>query len=239
MTDLVRVMGTLVDTQGNILIKGISDLVAPLTDDEKSLYGNIAFTMDNLYESLGSKTGLFPDKERTLMGRWRYPSLSLHGVEGAFYQPGAKTVIPAKVIGKFSIRTVPNMEIEDVNKLVFDHVNKAFDALGSKNTCKVSLQHAGKWWVASPKHWNFTAAGKAVERVWGVKPDLTREGGSIPVTLTFEQATGKNVLLLPMGSSTDAAHSINEKLDRRNYIEGIKLLGAYLHYVAEEPMNEG
>ena len=99
-----------------------------------------------------------------------------------------------------------------------------------------SLQHAGKWWVASPKHWNFTAAAKAVEDVWKVKPDLTREGGSIPVTLTFEQATGKNVLLLPMGSSTDAAHSINEKLDRRNYIEGIKLLGAYLHYVAEEPM---
>jgi Cys-Gly metallodipeptidase DUG1 len=59
---------------------------------------------------------------------------------------------------------------------------------------------------------------------------------SIPVTLTFEQATGKNVLLLPMGSSTDAAHSINEKLDKKNYIEGIKLLGAYLHYVAEEPM---
>lgn len=61
---------------------------------------------------------------------------------------------------------------------------------------------------------------------------------SIPVTLTFEQATGKNVLLLPMGSSTDAAHSINEKLDKKNYIEGIKLLGAYLHYVAEEPMSE-
>lgn len=62
---------------------------------------------------------------------------------------------------------------------------------------------------------------------------------SIPITITFEQATGKNVLLLPMGSSTDAAHSINEKLDRRNYIEGTKLLGAYLHYVAEEPMKNG
>jgi Cys-Gly metallodipeptidase DUG1 len=55
--------------------------------------------------------------------------------------------------------------------------------------------------------------------------------------LTFEQATGKNVLLLPMGSSTDAAHSINEKLDKSNYIQGTKLLGAYLHYVAEEPIN--
>jgi Cys-Gly metallodipeptidase DUG1 len=64
---------------------------------------------------------------------------------------------------------------------------------------------------------------------------ITNYHNSIPVTLTFEQATGKNVLLLPMGSSTDAAHSINEKLDKMNYIEGIKLLGAYLHYVAVEP----
>jgi Cys-Gly metallodipeptidase DUG1 len=236
MTDLVRVMGSLVDTNGTIQIEGIKDLVAPLTKEEESLYKGIAFTMDNLYESLGSQTGIFPDKERTLMGRWRYPSLSLHGVEGAFSAPGAKTVIPAKVIGKFSIRTVPNMEPDDVDKLVYAHCDKAFKALGSKNTMKTTLQHAGKWWVASPKHWNFTAAAKAVESVWKVQPDLTREGGSIPVTLTFEQATGKNVLLLPMGSSTDAAHSINEKLDRRNYIEGIKLLGAYLHYVAEEPM---
>lgn len=236
MTDLVRVMGSLVDTDGKIQIKGIKELVAPLTKEEESLYKGIAFTMDNLHESLGSKTTIFPDKESTLMGRWRYPSLSLHGVEGAFSAPGAKTVIPAKVIGKFSIRTVPNMEPEDVDKLVYAHCDEAFKKLGSKNTHKTTLQHAGKWWVASPNHWNFTAAAKAVENVWKIKPDLTREGGSIPVTLTFEQATGKNVLLLPMGSSTDAAHSINEKLDRRNYIEGIKLLGAYLHYVAEEPM---
>jgi Cys-Gly metallodipeptidase DUG1 len=235
MTDLIAVMSSLVDPQGKIQIAGLDDLVAPLTDDEKALYGDIAFTMDNLYESLGSKAAIHDDKERTLMGRWRYPSLSLHGIEGAFSAPGAKTVIPAKVIGKFSIRTVPNMEIDAVNELVYKHINNKFAQLKSKNSHSVSLQHAGKWWVASPKHWNFTAADKAVERVWGVKPDLTREGGSIPVTLTFEQATGKNVLLLPMGSSTDAAHSINEKLDKRNYIEGIKLLGAYLHYVAEEP----
>ena len=175
--------------------------------------------------------------ERSLTGRSRFPSLSLHGIEGAFSAPGAKTVIPAKVIGKFSIRTVPNMEPEDVDKLVFKHVNDAFAKLKTKNKLNVSLQHAGKWWVASPNHPNFTAAAKAVEKVWGVKPDLTREGGSIPVTLTFETATGKNVLLLPMGSSTDAAHSINEKLDKRNYIEGTKLLGSYLHYIAEEPMD--
>ena len=177
MTDLVRVLGKLVDTHGKILIPGIQDMVADLAEDEKALYGDISFTMNNLHESLGSTTTIHEDAERALMARWRYPSLSIHGVEGAFSAPGAKTVIPAKVIGKFSIRTVPDMESDRVDELVFQYVRDEFKKLGSKNTLDISLQHAGNWWVASPKHWNFRAAGKAVESVFNVKPDLTREGG--------------------------------------------------------------
>lgn len=237
MTDLIRIMATLVDTDGNIQIPGIKELVAPLTDDEKKLYKDITFSMDEYQDSIGSKTTIFNDKERTLMGRWRYPSLSLHGIEGAFSGEGAKTVIPRKVIGKFSIRTVPDMDLQKVTDLAVDHCNKVFKQLNSKNTMKCYCMHDGRWWLASPKHWNFTAAAKATEKVYGVKPDMTREGGSIPVTLTFEEGTKKNVLLLPMGTGTDGAHSANEKLDRRNYIEGTKLLGAYLHYLSEEPMS--
>lgn len=57
--------------------------------------------------------------------------------------------------------------------------------------------------------------------MFGVEPDLTREGGSIPVTLTFQEATGKNVILLPMGASDDGAHSQNEKIDKYNYMNGV------------------
>lgn len=238
MTDLINVMSTLVNNKGRILIPGIYDQVAPVTPEEEALYADIAFTMQDLYNGIGSKTAIFEDTKSTLMARWRNPSLSLHGIEGAFYAPGAKTVIPAKVIGKFSIRTVPNMDTDKVEELVKQHVEWEFTKLNSNNTFRFIPDHAGKWWISSPKHWNFTAAAKAVKQVWGVKPDMTREGGSIPVTLTFEQQTGKNVLLLPMGSSTDAAHSINEKLDKKNYIEGTKMLGAYLHFAAEEPMTE-
>jgi Cys-Gly metallodipeptidase DUG1 len=177
MTDLVNVLSKLVDAQGNILIPGIAELVAPVTEEEKALYPNISYSMENLHESLGSETGIHPTKERTLMARWRFPSLSIHGVEGAYSAPGAKTVIPAKVIGKFSIRTVPNMESADVNKLVFDYIKAEFAKLNSKNTLDVWLQHDGKWWVASPKHGNFSAASKAVKEVFGVEPDMTREGG--------------------------------------------------------------
>lgn len=52
------------------------------------------------------------------MHLWRYPSLSIHGIEGAFDEPGAKTVIPGRVIGKFSIRLVPHMNVSVVEKQV-------------------------------------------------------------------------------------------------------------------------
>jgi len=64
--------------------------------------------------------------------------------------------------------------------------------------------------------------------VFGEEPDLTREGGSIPVTLTLEEVTGRNVMLLPIGACDDGAHSQNEKINRCNYIKGV--LNAVHHY---------
>ena len=58
--------------------------------------------------------------------------------------------------------------------------------------------------------------------VWGQKPDLTREGGSIPVTVTLQTATGADVMLLPIGQSDDGAHSQNEKMSENNYINGVR-----------------
>lgn len=63
-------------------------------------------------------------------------------------------------------------------------------------------------------HFEFFFFHSPPPPVFGVEPDLTREGGSIPVTLTFQEATGKNVMLLPVGSADDGAHSQNEKLNR-------------------------
>jgi Cys-Gly metallodipeptidase DUG1 len=121
MTDLVRVLASLVDTNGVIQISGIAEMVAPITEEEKLLYEDTSYTMSNFYDSIGSQTSIYTDKESTLMARWRYPSLSIHGIEGAFSAPGSKTVIPAKVIGKFSIRSVPDMEFEKINEAVFKY----------------------------------------------------------------------------------------------------------------------
>ncbi|KAI9300675.1 hypothetical protein BJ944DRAFT_243983 [Cunninghamella echinulata] len=233
MTDLVLLLAKLVDTNGKILIPGIYDKVLPLTEKEQKAYDGLSFKMQDLHDAVGNTINIHSTPEATLQHRWRYPSLSIHGIEKAFHQPGDKTVIPAKAIGKFSIRTVPDMQNDEITKLVKEYVLKQFDLLNSKNQCKIELTHAGDHWLSSPDHWNYVAAINAIKKVYNVQPDLTREGCSIPITLTFTNALKKNVLLLPLGRGDDGAHSINEKLDKSNYIKGTKVLGSYLYQVAE------
>ncbi|KAF8895856.1 hypothetical protein CPB84DRAFT_1848192 [Gymnopilus junonius] len=224
MTDLISLLGTLVSAQGDILVKGVDDMVAPPNEEEKAIYAGLNYSISDIEEAAGASIALSDDKVSVLMGRMRSPSLSIHGIEGAFSGAGAKTVIPAKVSGKFSIRRHP---------LVIAHLEKAFAAIGSKNKLTVENLHGGKPWVADHRHWNFEAAKKATKAVYGQDPDLTREGGSIPVTLTFAESLGVNVLLLPMGRGDDGAHSTNEKLDKSNFLEGSKLLGTYLYELAD------
>lgn len=57
---------------------------------------------------------------------WRYPTVSIHGIEGAFSDPGTKTVIPSKVIAKFSIRQVPDMDPAMVKKQVNYYLETQF-----------------------------------------------------------------------------------------------------------------
>jgi len=49
------------------------------------------------------------------------------------------------------------------------------------------------------------ADNQGEQAIWGKEPNYTREGGSIPVTLTFAETLGVNVLLLPMGRGDDGA----------------------------------
>jgi len=233
MVDLVAVLNELVDAKGRIQIPGIYDSVAKLTDEELALYKNIDFNGEAYNEEAGCFGLIHDDKIETLLHKWRHPSLSIHGIEGAFDGAGAKTVIPRKVTGKFSLRIVPDQEPEEIERLVREHIQKKFAERKTPNKLKVVMSGGAKAWVADYNHPHYQAARNAMVKVFGIEPDFTREGGSIPVTLTFQELTQKNVLLLPVGSSDDGAHSQNEKINTSNYIEGVKVLGTYFTEIAK------
>uniref|UniRef100_A0A0K2UGE7 CNDP dipeptidase 2 (Metallopeptidase M20 family) [Megachile rotundata] n=1 Tax=Lepeophtheirus salmonis TaxID=72036 RepID=A0A0K2UGE7_LEPSM len=231
MTDLIKLLDTLVDQDGKILIEGLYDEIAPVTSDEIELYNNVEFEVNEYKNDIGvNKLVTGDDKIKTLMATWRYPSLSIHGIEGAFSDTGAKTVIPKKVIGKFSIRIVPDLTVEKTADLVQRHLKKEYEQLNTPNIIDLKFEGSESW-ITSTQNKNFEAARKATRDIYGDDPDLTRGGGSIPVVPMLDRIIGKPILLLPMGASDDDAHAQNEKIDVRNYIEGTKLFASYLFHL--------
>ncbi|PVU87297.1 hypothetical protein BB559_006113, partial [Furculomyces boomerangus] len=112
MVVLTKLLAGLVEVDGKINIAGTHDQVMKLTEEEEKTYHGLSLTREALENDVGGDCLMEKDMVQLLMHKGRYPSLSVHGIEGAFYDPGSKTVIPASVKGKFSIRTVPNMEPE-------------------------------------------------------------------------------------------------------------------------------
>ncbi|EAU39622.1 hypothetical protein ATEG_00976 [Aspergillus terreus NIH2624] len=236
MTDLMIMLSKLVDSKGNILVPGINGLVDDTTSEEIERYKKIDFSMEEFKNTIGSEAAIYDTAPDTLMHRGRYPSITIHGISGADSSPNQTTAIYPEVTGKFSVRTVPTMDGSVVTALVVHFLKQEFNKLGSKNTCEVrEFGESAPYWVGNIDDPNFAAGKAATKRVYNTDPDMTREGGSIGVTLELQKALGtnKSIMLLPVGRSDDGAHGPDEKLDRDNYIKGSKLLGAYWWYFAK------
>ncbi len=177
MADLIYLMSTLIDKEGKILVEGIMDQVLDLTDEELARYKDLDFKVSDYKTEIGTGnliTG--DDKVKTLMAKWRFPSLSIHGIQGAFADEGAKTVIPRKVRGKFSIRTVPNQTPDHVASKVRAHLERRWAERGSTNKMSVHLMKSGRCWLGDVTGPNYSAGRAATKMVYGVDPDLTRLG---------------------------------------------------------------
>ncbi|XP_054841673.1 cytosolic non-specific dipeptidase-like isoform X2 [Eublepharis macularius] len=230
--DLIFLLSTLVNSSGHILIPGIYEAVAPLTEKEKELYERTEFNFQKIKAKFGIKNFTYNTKQEILMHRSRYPSLSIHGIEGAFSASGTKTVIPARVIGKFSLRLVPNMEPTVVIKQVTDYLKKKFAEWNSPNHLEVTSVIGAKPWISDTDEPLYLAGRKAIKKVFQVEADLIRAGGTIPIGSHFQEVTGKKIMFLGIGGPDDAPHGQNEKINRSNFIEGTKLYAALLQELA-------
>ena len=170
LNDLIHLLATLRHPPSfngmhheRIRVPGLLDDVPPVTDEERAKYATLDFDVEqyNREDVTGARLENATN-EKTLMARWRFPTLSIHGIEGAFSDPGAKTVLPRRVSGKFSIRQVPNMTSSRTEELVTSYLESQWAALGSKYALEVKMVHGGPAWVSRTDHPNYVAASRAL-----------------------------------------------------------------------------
>jgi acetylornithine deacetylase/succinyl-diaminopimelate desuccinylase-like protein len=68
------------------------------------------------------------------------------------------------------------------------------------------------------------AASRAFEAAFGVPPAFIREGGSIPVTVEFQEALHPMLVVTGFGDPEMKAHSPNESHPLANYHRGTEMV---------------
>lgn len=232
LTDLVALLSALSDRYGRPLIPGMYDDMQELDPEELKRFAQLDFEPAAYQQDIASPGLRTYDKVDLLRRRWCLPSVSIHGIEHSFDKPGAPTLISKKVMGKFSVRIVPDQSPKKVAKNVTEYLENLHRDRCSPNRLEIKVFRDGRPFLGDHTCMNYQCAFRALSTVWKKKPDLTRDGAAIPVAIALEESTRKDVVLIPMGQSLDFQHESNERLSVLNFMNGMKVFVIYFFQLA-------
>ncbi|MES2709480.1 MAG: dipeptidase [Verrucomicrobiota bacterium] len=219
-TILSRLVASVHDNEGRILIDGLYDAVRPLQDWEREAWAQLPDGAASTLELTGvpklfGEAG-FSDYER----RWARPTAEVNGIGGGYQGKGSKTVIPQSAFAKFSFRLVPDQDPQDILAKVQAHF-----ARHCPDTVRLEVQlgHSGAPYAMDPNSKFGLAARRALEKTFSRPTALIREGGSIPIVQCFRDVLSAETLLLGLALPDCQAHAPNENFPIENFEAGIVL----------------
>ena len=215
---LIEMLSHLVDKEGRIQVPHFYDDVVPLTEREREAFAALPFDEAGFRTELGVQVLHGEADYTTLERRWARPSYDLCGVTSGYSGEGAKTVLPATASAKVSFRLVPNQD----PKVIGRHLKAYFEELLPPGVqMEWAELHGSGGLLVSLDSPFVRAAGRAIEKAFGVPPVYNREGGSIPIMTTFADTLDAEVLLLGWAQDDDNTHSPNERFSLKDFHRGI------------------
>ncbi len=216
---LGHIIAKLKDEEGRILIPGFYDQVRPLTAEERDLLAKFPFDEDAWLAETGVPQA-WGEAEYSLVERLgARPTLDVHGIIGGYTGPGGKTVLPATVHAKFSMRLVPDQEPQKIAATVTAYIQSITPP---SVTIDVVVTGSAPATISDIHMPAMDAAVSALEQTYGTKPVFMREGGSIPVVGEFQDILGLETILMGFGLPTDQIHAPNERFYLPNYFKSIE-----------------
>lgn len=220
-TAAARLIASLHDDEGRVAVPGFYDEVEPLAAWEREMWAKIpGMTKEDVLEVTGSPD-LFGEEGYSSAERlWARPTCEVNGMWGGYQGEGSKTVLPAEAGFKLSCRLVPAQEPDVVLGRVQAHLEAS---LPEGVTMEFIPGHSGKAYVCDPHSEAGKAAQDSLEEVFGKKPVLIREGGSIPIIQSMKEILGTDTLMLGLALPDCQIHSPNENFTVENFEGGIRL----------------
>jgi acetylornithine deacetylase/succinyl-diaminopimelate desuccinylase-like protein len=212
VTGLVKLLASMTDEHGAVVIPGFSDDVRQPTDAERGRLEALEFDEATFRREAGLLEGveLVGDPSASVLERlWMRPTAAIIGIDAPGVAGSSNTLSP-QASARVSLRLAPGQDPQRALTVLADWLETA--APWGLHVA-VAPGAAGAPYAADPTGPAFQAAERAFRAAYGADVVFAGIGGSIPFIEPFARAFGGSPALLTGVEDPDSrAHGIDESL---------------------------
>jgi acetylornithine deacetylase/succinyl-diaminopimelate desuccinylase-like protein len=234
---LARLLTSMKDDDGRVLVEHFYDGIEPLSDTEKRALADAPDAGPDLKREL--LLGHTEGAGKTLLELLNYPSLNIRGMASSRTGDRASNVIPTTATVSIDMRLVKGVDHRDTSNRVIEHIKKQgyfiveqdpspAVLIAHSKVAKVMV-HAGGY-NASRTSMDLPISRdviRTIESALGPCIKLPTMGGSVPLVM-IERILGAPTITTPIANHDNNQHSFNENIRLANLWTGIEMLAALL-----------
>ncbi|MEM0940773.1 MAG: M20/M25/M40 family metallo-hydrolase [Bacteroidota bacterium] len=235
---LAELIASMKDDEGNVVIDGYYDDVAPLSDLEKKALAQIPLIDEDLKKELGIND---PEGTESYNERLLLPSLTIRGLSSGNTGKLARNVVPATATAALGIRLVKGCDPENQKDLVEAHIRKQGfhiiredpDQETRSKYPKIVKVTRSSGYSAARTSMDLPIIRDVIDKARDVVGDdlilLPTLGGSLPLYL-FTDELKKPAIIVPIANHDNNQHAADENLRIGNLWYGIRLMAALMTF---------
>ncbi len=231
---LARLLTSMRDEEGRILIKGIDEGIEPLGEAERrALAAAPPYDAELRKELWLARTEGGGKRLEELIN---LPALNIRGLASASVGRDSRNVIPSEATASIELRLVKGMDYRRAMDRVVDHIRaQGYHVVESEPDAAARLRHRKIARVERSSGYNAVRAPmglpiaqkviRAVREARGEVILMPTLGGSLPLE-PIDKLLGAPVIIVPIANHDDNQHGHNENIRIRNLWDGIETMAA-------------
>ena len=234
--ELARLLTSMKDRDGRVVIPGFHDQVEPLGPLERQAIAEAPPIDAQLMRDFW--LGATDESPKGLYELLTQPSLNIRGMASSRVGAQASNVIPSTAFATLDIRVVKGMDLARTQQVVREYIRKqGFYLVDREPTADERRLHAKVAKVVFAERGGTVARRtpmslpiaqeviRIVESARGPVVKLPTMGATVPLE-AFERPLGAPTIIVPIANHDDNQHTFNENLRIQNLWDGIELMAA-------------
>ena len=234
---LSKLLASMKDDNGKVLVKGFYDQVKPLTASEKQALAAVPPVDAQMKEELGFISE--DTRGQSLAESIMLPSLNINGMQSAGTGKLASNVIPITATANLDLRLVPGTDYLVQQHLVEEHIRKEGFYITNndptdaerKKYAKIAKVSLSKGYNAQRTPMDMPDAQQVIKAVRSTTPEqvvlMPSMGGSLPLYL-FEKILSAKTITVPIANHDNNQHAENENIRMANFWNGIETMASLM-----------